>query len=267
MPYFDPSRPMPDSLTPPNGATSVEIDAGVDADDAVLQRLRRRARPGHVAAVEVAGQAVRRVVGHADRLVLGREAADAGDRPERLLVAPSPSSSVTSGEHRRLEELPAALVPLAAERAPRAPWSTRVGDVALDLLERRPSISGPTLTPSVEAVADHRAPRRRRRSARRTRRRPRPGPGCGWREMQVWPELRYLRRQRAGDRRVEVGVVEDDERRVAAELERDLLDLSGALAPSAACRPRSSPVKPSLRTSGLRGQLARRSPARPRRRR
>src|SRR5205814_4945814 len=25
MPYFDPSRPMPDSLTPPNGATSVEI--------------------------------------------------------------------------------------------------------------------------------------------------------------------------------------------------------------------------------------------------
>ena len=39
MPYFEPSRPMPDSLTPPNGATSVEIEAGVDADDAVLERL------------------------------------------------------------------------------------------------------------------------------------------------------------------------------------------------------------------------------------
>src|SRR5262249_25877622 len=25
MPYFDPSRPRPDSLTPPNGATSAEI--------------------------------------------------------------------------------------------------------------------------------------------------------------------------------------------------------------------------------------------------
>ena len=25
MPYFDPSRPMPDSFMPPNGATSVEI--------------------------------------------------------------------------------------------------------------------------------------------------------------------------------------------------------------------------------------------------
>ena len=26
MPYFEPSRPMPDSLTPPNGATSVEMN-------------------------------------------------------------------------------------------------------------------------------------------------------------------------------------------------------------------------------------------------
>ena len=25
MPYFEPSRPMPDSFTPPNGATSVEM--------------------------------------------------------------------------------------------------------------------------------------------------------------------------------------------------------------------------------------------------
>ncbi len=25
MPYFEPSRPMPDSLTPPNGATSEEM--------------------------------------------------------------------------------------------------------------------------------------------------------------------------------------------------------------------------------------------------
>ena len=25
IPYFEPSRPMPDSLTPPNGATSVEM--------------------------------------------------------------------------------------------------------------------------------------------------------------------------------------------------------------------------------------------------
>ena len=47
--------------------------------------------------------------------------------------------------------------------------------------------------------------------------------------MQVWPELRNLQSDRAGDSRVEVGVVEDDERRVAAELERDLLQLRRAL--------------------------------------
>src|SRR5206468_325330 len=38
-------------------------------------------------------------------------------------------------------------------------------------------------------------------------------------EMQVWPLLRYL----------QIGVVEDDEGRVASELERDLLHLRGTL--------------------------------------
>ena len=47
MPYFEPSRPMPDSLTPPNGATSVvvqpdrKIVVGGDADgDFALVRFR-----------------------------------------------------------------------------------------------------------------------------------------------------------------------------------------------------------------------------------
>ena len=35
MPYFEPSRPMPDSFMPPNGATSVEMTPGVDAEDPV----------------------------------------------------------------------------------------------------------------------------------------------------------------------------------------------------------------------------------------
>ena len=61
---------------------------------------------------------------------------------------------------------------------------------------------------------------------------------------------------RALDRGVEVGVVEHDEGRVAAELQRDLLDRAGALRASA-CVPTSvEPVKVSLRTIGLRGQLA-----------
>jgi len=48
-------------------------------------------------------------------------------------------------------------------------------------------------------------------------------------QTQVWPALRVLGGDGAFDRRVEVGVVEDDERRVAAELERELLDRVGAL--------------------------------------
>ena len=47
--------------------------------------------------------------------------------------------------------------------------------------------------------------------------------------MQVWPEFRNLQHG-PGDGRVEVGVVEDEEGRIAAELERDLLQLSRALA-------------------------------------
>ena len=62
IPYFEPSRPMPDSLTPPNGATSVEMKPGVDAEDAVLERLRDTPDAAHVARVEVGGEAVRRVV-------------------------------------------------------------------------------------------------------------------------------------------------------------------------------------------------------------
>ena len=47
--------------------------------------------------------------------------------------------------------------------------------------------------------------------------------------MHVWPRVAELAEHRAGHRLVEVGVVEDDERRVAAELERDLLHRPRAL--------------------------------------
>ena len=46
--------------------------------------------------------------------------------------------------------------------------------------------------------------------------------------MQTWPALRNLHRM-APARPCRVGVVEDEERRVAAELERELHDLAGAL--------------------------------------
>ena len=86
MPYFEPSRPMPDSLTPPNGATSVEMMPGVDADDAVFERLGDPPDAADVARVEIRGEAELGVVGHADRLVLGLEAEQRRHRAEGLLA-------------------------------------------------------------------------------------------------------------------------------------------------------------------------------------
>src|SRR6476469_2451634 len=89
-------------------------DAGVDAEDAVLQGLGHAPDPRHVAAVEVARQAIGRVVGLAHRLVLGGEAADPRHGPERLLAADRHRVG-DAGQHRGREELPAALVALPAE--------------------------------------------------------------------------------------------------------------------------------------------------------
>ena len=86
MPYFEPSRPRPDSLTPPNGATSVEMMPVVDADDAVFERLGDAPDAADVAAVEIGGEAELGVVGQRDRLLLGLEAEQRRDRAERLLA-------------------------------------------------------------------------------------------------------------------------------------------------------------------------------------
>ena len=64
-----------------------------------------------------------------------------------------------------------------------------------------------------------------------------------------------LRDDRALDRRIEIGIVEHDERRVAAELERHLLDGAGALRHQQL--PTSvDPVNEILRTVGIGRQLA-----------
>src|SRR5262245_26198097 len=79
-------------------------EAGVDADDSVLERLRdapdARVRSG----VEVGGQAVRGVVGDPHRLVLRLEARDPCHGSEGLLAAHRHVPR-DPGEHRRLEEL------------------------------------------------------------------------------------------------------------------------------------------------------------------
>ena len=132
----------------------------------------------------------------------------------------------------------------------------RVGDVALDLLERRLRRSaGRPRRRRSKPSADLQLRRGVGEARRRTRRR---SPSCTsirLAEMHVWPELRNLQMSAPATALVEVGVVEDDERRVAAELERDLLHLVRAL-PIRSFPTSVEPVKPSLRTIGFDGHLA-----------
>src|SRR5262245_16205277 len=198
--------------------------AGVDSDDAVLERLSHTVHATQSLRIEVRGKAVGRVVRDPDCLVLGREASDSGHRAERLLAAHGHVRGDVD-DHRRLEEL--ALDPLAAHDDLGA-VTRRVRDVALDLLDRRLVDERADVDALREAVRDLELPH---------------GLGKPDEEVVVDPRLdehpvgrdarltrvAVLARDRARDRSFEVRVVEDDERRVPAELERDLLEAGRAL--------------------------------------
>ena len=85
MPYFEPSRPRPDSFTPPNGATSVEMRP-VLMRPSPIREIRHTPHPSDVAAVEVRGEAELGVVGECNRLVVGGEAEERRDRTECLFA-------------------------------------------------------------------------------------------------------------------------------------------------------------------------------------
>src|SRR5207237_6409184 len=108
-------------------------EARVDADDAVVERFGDAPDTADVAAVEVRGESVRRVVRGANRLLLGREARDAGDGPEGLLAAHR-HLRLHVHEHGRLEERVAELVRPSADEQLRAALA-RVVDVTSHLLE------------------------------------------------------------------------------------------------------------------------------------
>ena len=70
------------------------------------------------------------------------------------------------------------------------------------------------------------------------------------------PGVAELRDHRAGDRGVEIGVGEHHERRVAAELERDALEVVRALPHQIAAPTSVEPVKLTLRIAGARDEPA-----------
>ena len=136
-------------------------------------------------------------------------------------------SSVTTGQQRRLEEQPAALVRLAAEQHLGA-LRARVLDVRDDLVEPLAVDERADVHALLGADPDAQGGDRLRVALDER------VVDAVLHEQAVGGDadlagVAELAQDGAGDGLVEVGVVEDEERRVAAELERELHDLAGAL--------------------------------------
>ena len=181
----------------------------------------------------------------------GLEAEQRCDRAEGLLARHASSPASTSVSDRGLEEGAAERMALAALDDAARPWPPRRRRAPRPWRAPWQSISGPWSVDALEPVADAQSGRRPPPAWRRRLRRHRLCTSRRLAQTQVCPVLRYLLAMRAGDRGVEVGVVEHDEGRVAAEFQRELLQGARRTAPSASCRCSVEPVKVSLRTLGL----------------
>ena len=199
--------------------------AAVEADHAEIELLGDAHAAAQVLGVEIGDETVFGVVGALDRLVLGLEGLDRGDRPEDFLVQ---HLGIVRhiGEHgRRIEEARARPAPCRRS----APWrlcSTASSTSSITL--SRPSLltSGPSVDAVVEAVAH-------------LQRAHLGGELLGELVVHLLVHVEAVRRRaglahvahlgdhRAVDRGIDIGVLEHDERRVAAELHRRLDDVVG----------------------------------------
>ena len=222
MPYLLPSRPSPDCLTPPNGATCVVmrpvLTPTMPASSCSAMRQRGRCRGCRSTtrgrtrcrwrARTTSASSLKRISGATGPKVSSRE---------DLHLARDVR------QHRRLVEVAAQRVPLAAQRdlARRAPSHRRRAPRPSPPL--RALMSGPCVTPASVPGADLEL-RHALRELRRER-----VVDLVLHEQAVRAHARLARVAVLGDDRalrrgIEIGVVEHDERRVAAELERELLD-------------------------------------------
>ena len=208
------------------------------ADHAVFERLGDAEDAAEIARVEIGGKAELRGVRLRDHVRLVLEAVDRRQRAEGLL-ARHQHLGRDVGEHGRLEERCGRAHGACRRPRPSRPCPTASAIWRSTLSTASMVISGPWTTPtsmplptfsSIDLLGEPRD------------------------EVVVDAFLRVdavradaglahvaeLRDDRAFDRGVEIGVVEDDEGRVAAEFEADLLHRRGGLRASGACRPRSS---------------------------
>ena len=143
-PRCRPRGRCPDCLTPPKGAPAFETMPWFRPTMPVSSRSHDPDRALDVAREDVGHEAVLGVVGPLDRLVLGREARDRGDRAEDLLAEHARLGGHV-GEHRRAGRSsrgrPGASPPVRRL----APLSTRVLDqlghlLARGLVDQRPDL-------------------------------------------------------------------------------------------------------------------------------
>ena len=182
---------------------------------------------GEVAGVDVGDQAVLGVVGQPDRLVLVVEGDDRRHRAEDLLARGSPSPAA----RRRA-------------RSARSRSRARSGRRAADDAPRRPRPTAPRTSSSTLSTASSLTSGppgcRRRAGADAQRAHPLGEPAANSSATDALDveavgrgarlaAVAHLGDHRAVERGVEVGVGEDEERRVAAELHRAVDDLVGRL--------------------------------------
>ena len=253
MPSGPPSRPKPECFDAAERRGRVGDDALVEADHAGLERLGDAERAGEVLGEDVGDQAVLGVVGHAraprprsSNVKIGAT----GPKISSRSIRRRPADVGQHGRRRRSSRRRRARA--AGER----PW------------RRAPTASSTSSATLSRCVARRPAGRPRRRPRCRGRRVSAPIRSASRRANSSatdcvhdepvggragLADVAHLGQHRAVDRRVEVGVVEDEERRVAAELHRDPQQLLGALLEQRAADP-VEPVKVSLRSRGSRDE-------------
>jgi hypothetical protein len=232
MPYLEPSRPIPLSFMPPKGAISVEMMPSLMPTNAVFEGLGDAPDAADVTTVEI-GEPEFGVVGHLDRLVFALEAVERGDgaKVSSFVMTMSVVTSVKTVGSKKGRRAPAAGHHLGAP-------PDRVRDMRLDLLDRL----------HVDQRSDHRTRLEPVGDLHRTGGLGQPlcksiidavlhqdavGADAGLAGVAVFRGDRTL------DRHLDIGVVEDDERRVAAQFQRQFLACRRT-PPSTNCRPRSS---------------------------
>jgi len=195
---------------------------GIDTHHTHLQRLRNPIAPLHVPAVEVAREAHVRGIGQLNDLPLRAEREQRGHGPEGLLGGDLHVAGHVA-QDGRLEEVGAEVgEALAAGEDARAAGH-RVAHVALHLGHRPPVDQRAVGHARVEAAAHLEGVHARRELRRECVVDPRLHEDAV-RAHAGLPRGAELRGDGAGHGRVEVRVVEHDERRVAAQLEGQLFE-------------------------------------------